>query len=144
MSLSKTVKLANATVFEINDDNNIGKIYYKVDKITKKINIIKATGSVANLSNSELKNEIINSWNLMVDLGVKEYGNKDNFVKEISKNNIITVVKDDIQNEKNNSTESNIRDEITYLKNIREDFINNYKLFNSNDLENVKIVNLRR
>ena len=85
--------LTGVQTLEIKKKNDKGKIIYRFNDTYDDVTVLKATGTLARLTEEEQKKRIMDSWKNFVKSGVEQYGGEEEFVKALKSNSNLHIEK---------------------------------------------------
>lgn len=89
--LKTEIRLSKATLIKINDGNEHSEIYYEMGESLDDITILKVSGSVSRLTVEEQKKKVVESWETIVQAGMKKYGDAETLVNTLKSNTSIDL-----------------------------------------------------
>ena len=115
--------LTGVQTLEIKKKNDKGKIIYRFNDTYDDVTVLKATGTLARLTEEEQKKRIMDSWKNFVKSGVEQYGGEEEFIKALKSNSNLHIEKKE-ENKPSSLPELDISEQKQALEEFKEELLN--------------------
>lgn len=131
---------------EINRDDEHSKIYYKTDRKTGEIIILKAIGDASKLTVEEQKNKIEEAYKNLIRSGIESYGDAEKFTEAL-KNTSSMDLSNNEEVKKHNETSSqelSVSEQKELLENLKGELLERKENAQSSKIEEGKTLLKRK
>lgn len=131
---------------EINRDDEHSKIYYKTDRKTGEIIILKAIGDASKLTVEEQKNKIEEAYKNLIRSGIESYGDAEKFTEAL-KNTSSMYLSNTEEVKKHNETSSqelSVSEQKELLENLKGELLERKENAQSSKIEEEKTLLKRK
>ncbi len=116
-------KINDVQTLEIKKKNDKGKIIYRFNDTYDDVTVLKATGTLARLTEEEQKKRVMDSWREFVTSGVEQYGGEEEFIKALKSDSNLHIEKKE-ESKPSSLSELDISEQKQALEEFKEELLN--------------------